>query len=445
MIDMSVLNRKNNYFNKVRKSLIKLANIIDPESEVIEEGSFYDDVSESLERIADNYEGGGGKLPDVTSADNGKTVMVEDGEWMVDSNKFLITLTATSETTFTADKTGTEITEAYLLGKEIWLYNSVIGTAPVLYIQQASNDRVVFMQAYIFGNDGLHSLIYDPLDPSADWYTAVIPIGLPSVSSSDNGKVAKVVDGEWVAGLENLVKIDGNPSNDELASILNQGKLPYRVAGQFIYIFSYIIGSGGNEAYYFSCIQVTVASGVMTGSMLRMLRYEPSTSTWNTFDAILPFTFSGATGRDGRIVCLDSSGQDFAYYDVLTVVNKAKIDISEGADNNLLILSYLATQAKANSGAAKLEIPSALQDAWTSLVTNIGRVSVGGVFNMVGTNTTLGLKVIAKAYTGEITCMLPFKWDGSSYDEVFVVFEPAAITCIVREHTPVSIPFPFPS
>lgn len=57
---MSILNRKSGYFNKVRASLTKLANTIDPNGITPSEGSFYDEVSESLERIADNYSGSGG-------------------------------------------------------------------------------------------------------------------------------------------------------------------------------------------------------------------------------------------------------------------------------------------------------------------------------------------------------------------------------------------------
>lgn len=78
---MGVLNRKSDYFNKVRQALIKLANIIDPSSETIQNDSFYEDVSESLEKIANGYSDSSFVLPSVTSEDDGKALVVTGGKW----------------------------------------------------------------------------------------------------------------------------------------------------------------------------------------------------------------------------------------------------------------------------------------------------------------------------------------------------------------------------
>ena len=64
---------------------------------------------------------GGGSLPSVTSADNGKVLAVEDGAWAAQQKKFIVTLTPTDlDYSGTMDKTPAEITAAYNAGQEIW-------------------------------------------------------------------------------------------------------------------------------------------------------------------------------------------------------------------------------------------------------------------------------------------------------------------------------------
>ena len=72
--------------------------------------------------------GGGSSLPSVTSADNGKVLAVEDGEWAASEQgkKFIVTLTPTSlDLSGTMDKTVAEINSAYEAGKDIWFSVSV--------------------------------------------------------------------------------------------------------------------------------------------------------------------------------------------------------------------------------------------------------------------------------------------------------------------------------
>lgn len=70
-------------------------------------------------------EGGGSGLPDVTDADNGKTLKVVNGEWTaVDMSPFVVTYTISGTPTgniypLTFDHTMAEIEEAYSVGKEV--------------------------------------------------------------------------------------------------------------------------------------------------------------------------------------------------------------------------------------------------------------------------------------------------------------------------------------
>lgn len=66
---------------------------------------------------------GGGGLPAVTSADNGKVLGVVDGAWAA-QNDFVVTLSINPETypdELDADKSSTEIQTAYLQGKRLVL------------------------------------------------------------------------------------------------------------------------------------------------------------------------------------------------------------------------------------------------------------------------------------------------------------------------------------
>lgn len=61
-------------------------------------------------------EGGGSGLPEVTSADNGKVLTVENGAWTADSNLFVVTL---SGSPLKSDKTYAEIVAAVDEGRTV--------------------------------------------------------------------------------------------------------------------------------------------------------------------------------------------------------------------------------------------------------------------------------------------------------------------------------------
>ncbi len=109
-MSMSVLNRKSGYFNKVRRSLIKLADTVDPENKIEPQGSFYEDVADSLERISNNFDGNDGGEPFVISLtyDTGK---------------------------YTADKTDEEIIQAYNDGKALIIKVSILWMGSLVPLQ----------------------------------------------------------------------------------------------------------------------------------------------------------------------------------------------------------------------------------------------------------------------------------------------------------------------
>lgn len=68
--------------------------------------------------------GGGGALPAITDADNGKVLTANSGVWGAQEpigKKFIVTLTPTAlDYSGTMDKTVAEINAAYEAGQEIW-------------------------------------------------------------------------------------------------------------------------------------------------------------------------------------------------------------------------------------------------------------------------------------------------------------------------------------
>ena len=68
--------------------------------------------------------GGGGALPPITDADDGKVLTADSGVWGAQEpigKKFIVTLTPTAlDYSGTMDKTVAEINAAYEAGQEIW-------------------------------------------------------------------------------------------------------------------------------------------------------------------------------------------------------------------------------------------------------------------------------------------------------------------------------------
>lgn len=89
--------------------------------------------------------------------------------------------------------------------------------------------------------------------------------GLPSVTSSDNGKVLSVVNGAWAADARGKVVFDGsgiNKSFNDLLAMFNQGIIPWFIDefeddGEHIYRFmtcSYAGFAEGDYSAFFSSV-----------------------------------------------------------------------------------------------------------------------------------------------------------------------------------------------
>lgn len=105
---------------------------------------------ELIDAIAEIYSGGGSSLPAVTSDDNGKALLVQEGAWdkgAIPSNKFIATYTPNETmTSATCDKTHAQILAAYNAGKDIWakfmLSADLFGIAPLSSVLDNSGSLV---------------------------------------------------------------------------------------------------------------------------------------------------------------------------------------------------------------------------------------------------------------------------------------------------------------
>lgn len=74
------MSKNANYYDDVRDQLDAIADKLDPDNTTDKSANYNDAIVESLTRIAENF---GGGLPAVTSSDNGKSLVVDAGEWAV--------------------------------------------------------------------------------------------------------------------------------------------------------------------------------------------------------------------------------------------------------------------------------------------------------------------------------------------------------------------------
>lgn len=134
-----------------------------------------------------------------------------------------------------------------------------------------------------------------------DWTTADAPSGLPSVTSSDNGKVLEVSNGEWAVGNE---KIDKQYESEDKGCF--DGSLSDKTWSGLTSLYGDCIWTDGENIYYSS-------SG--TGTPQYIL--DKSTSTWSAK------TWSGLTSFNGNYVWTDGENIYYSSYTDQYVLNKS--------------------------------------------------------------------------------------------------------------------------
>lgn len=106
-----------------------------------------------------------GLLPQVTSADNGKVLAVENGAWAASEQgkKFIVTLTPTVETGMegVTDKTGAEIYQAYEEGKEIVFSLPFLETFAYISFITYGSSYVQPHAVAVFSTDGTNYMLCD--------------------------------------------------------------------------------------------------------------------------------------------------------------------------------------------------------------------------------------------------------------------------------------------
>ena len=113
-----------------------------------------------LNEIRKNTEGGGSGLPDVTSADNGKVLGVDDGEWFPTVSTIIINGTMTSQTggTWTSEYTSEDIAIAFAHGVRVIV--NVPGVASV-NIEWIDTNQYMYALVYM---DGLGIVVVEASD-----------------------------------------------------------------------------------------------------------------------------------------------------------------------------------------------------------------------------------------------------------------------------------------
>ena len=170
-------------------------------------------------------------LPSVTSSDNGKVLKVVSGSWVASTEsqsgayKISLSIATTDWTSATGGYTAT-VTDSHITAssEEIVIYDDSIEnlTSGISYTKTASSNLLTFFVTsvpsgtisgrilVIGGAIGVDTKLnanqgssnsgkYMKVGSDGVLTPANIPAELPSVSSSDNGKVLRVVEGVWTA------------------------------------------------------------------------------------------------------------------------------------------------------------------------------------------------------------------------------------------------------
>ena len=157
-----------NFYDGVRKLLDKVADALDPDSADVKTANYQTAVLNSLERIGEKVSDVvDATLPDPSTATDGDTLVVDDGEWVIGSGGGGggggALVCSVDLQTGALDKTWKEIHDAYADGKIIVCDFDSEGELERLYLGQLTENTeaygVVFYElqgepaAYLFSTD----------------------------------------------------------------------------------------------------------------------------------------------------------------------------------------------------------------------------------------------------------------------------------------------------
>lgn len=114
-------------------------------------------------------EGSGSGLPDVTAADNGKVLGVENGAWAKTPGVYFVQGRITSETggTWSSDYTFEELTQAFQSGKTVQVGIVGVGFCNAQWINSSGHIAAV---TYMAGTGGVVAFI----ESAGTWYTETL-------------------------------------------------------------------------------------------------------------------------------------------------------------------------------------------------------------------------------------------------------------------------------
>ncbi len=261
---------------------------------------------------------GGGGLPAVTDADNGKVLGVEDGAWSpVEQSggyfavNVIPTYSSLQITGATVDKTYAEIMAAINAGTPVLVMQRTSATGNVVNIGTVEStysmtyySNVIIMHIPAFGYDVV-------LRQNNQVALATPSSGLPAVTSSDNGKALIVENGAWSAG-------SPTPKNPELWWDINENTVSSWQSNppdftSFPNGTAVILKATAYDVYSYRVYEYSTL-GIGT-----IVRQEMGGTLYGCYlDAVMVYNYGGLKAATLHIDFLNSANTTYSYTSIKT-------------------------------------------------------------------------------------------------------------------------------